>query len=246
LVFRFLKMARVLLEVCVDDAAGLAAAVAGGADRIELCSALAVGGITPSTGLMMLAAQVPIPVVAMIRPRAGSFVYSPEEISIMLADIDQARTCGLAGIVLGASNKDGTLNLSQLHLLADAAVGMEITLHRAFDLVPDFCAAIDVAIELGFKRILTSGGEKIALDGIDQLANCIAHAAGRIEIMPGGGIDVDSAMALRAKLPLKEIHASCSSLRPESDISLLELGFSSAEQKGTDQSKVEALKRVLG
>lgn len=239
-------MARVLLEICVDDAAGLAAAVAGGADRIELCSALSVGGLTPSTGLMELAANLSIPVYAMIRPRAGDFIYNTNEIEIMSTDIDQVRKCGLAGVVIGASNSDGTLNSSHLGFLTAHAKGLGLSLHRAFDLVPDFRAAIDTAIELGFERILTSGGAQLATEGIARLADCMAHAANRITIMPGGGVNVATALALKKKLPLQEIHASCASIVPQSDSKLLELGFSAAVFKATDQSKIEALRKVLG
>ncbi len=238
-------MPKVLLEVCVDDAAGLAAAIAGGADRIELCSALDLGGLTPSTGLMKLAAQAPIPVYAMIRPRAGDFVYSAREIEIMHIDVDAVRSHSLAGVVIGANNRDGTLNASQLQNLTQHANGLGLALHRAFDLVTDFHAAIDLAIALGFERILTSGGKRTALEGIASLAGCINYAADRIVIMPGGGIDTTTVLTLLEKLPLQEVHASCSSITSLSDSKLLELGFSMARTKTTDQAKVAALRSVL-
>ncbi len=239
-------MPRVLLEVCVDDAAGLEAAISGGADRIELCSALSVGGLTPSTGLMELAANASIPVYAMIRPRTGDFVYSTSEIEIMSTDIDQVRECGLAGVVIGASNPDGTLNLSQLDFLTAHAQGLGLSLHRAFDLVTDFRAAIDITVKLGFERILTSGGANLAIEGIARLADCMEHAANNITIMPGGGVNVDTALALMQKLPLQEIHASCASIVPQSNSKLSEFGFSAVGFKATDQSKVEALRKILG
>lgn len=238
-------MSKILLEVCIDDVVGLAAAVAGGADRIELCSALALGGLTPSTGLMKLAALAPVPIYAMIRPRAGDFVYNAGEIEIMCADIDQVRNCGLAGIVFGASHSDGTLNSSQLRQLVVHAKGLGSTLHCAFDLAPEYRAAIDVAVDLGFERILTSGSAKQASAGIARLADCMTYAAGRIIIMPGGGIDAASAATLLEKLSLQEVHASCSSFVAHSDSRLLELGFAAAQTKVTDQSKVEALKKTL-
>lgn len=102
-------MSRIVLEICVDDAAGLAAARAGGADRIELCAALALGGLTPSAGLMAQAAGIGLPVMAMIRPRAGDFVWSPDERAAMLVEIAAARAAGLAGVVIGASLPDGRL-----------------------------------------------------------------------------------------------------------------------------------------
>src|ERR1700712_3833517 len=140
-----------LLEVCVDDAEGLAAAIAGGADRIELCSALAVGGLTPSAGLMVLASDYSISTYAMIRPRAGSFRYTAREIDVMKVDIDAARHAEIAGVVLGASLDDGRLDADTLGILVEHSEGLGMTLHRAFDLVPDMTPAIDLAISLGFE-----------------------------------------------------------------------------------------------
>ena len=127
----------VRIEVCVDSAASLSAAVAGGADRVELCAALALGGLTPSAGFMAQAAGYGVPVLAMIRPRAGDFVFSTDEVAQMLTDIAAARAAGLAGVVLGASLPDGRLDRDMLAQLMRAAKGMDCTLHRAFDLTPD-------------------------------------------------------------------------------------------------------------
>ncbi len=127
----------ITLEVCVDDAAGLDAAIAGGADRIELCSALTLGGLTPSAGLMAIAAGAAVPVYAMIRPRGGDFVFSSRELDQMRAEIDAVRSAGLAGVVLGASRPDGMLDGSMLQALAEHAKGLGLSLHRAFDCVPD-------------------------------------------------------------------------------------------------------------
>lgn len=202
-------MARVLIEVCVDSAEGLAEAVAGGADRIELCAALDLGGITPSAGLMQAAARCPVPVLAMIRPRAGDFVFSPAEVAIMLADIAAARAAGLAGVVLGASLPDGRLDDTVLARLTKAASGLDLTLHRAFDLVPDMAPALDLAAGLGFRRILTSGQAETAAEGRAGLEQCFALAGGRLAIMPGSGISAQTVPALRG-LPLTDLHGSCS------------------------------------
>ncbi len=238
-------MPKILLEICVDDAAGFEAAVAGGADRIELCSALSVGGLTPSIGLIKFAAKFPIPTYAMVRPRAGDFVYSADEIEMMQADIASVRECGLAGIVIGASKVDGTLNSSQLRALIAQANGLGLSLHRAFDLVTDFHSAIDTAIELGFERVLTSGGATSASEGIATLSDCMNYAAGRIKIMPGGGINVAAALTLLDKLPVQELHASCSTIIIQNNSRLSELGFFEVGSKVTDQSKVQALRKVL-
>src|SRR5262249_55198139 len=147
----------ILLEVCVDSPQGLDAAIAGGADRIELCSALELGGLTPTPGLIGRAAQAPIPVYAMIRPRPGNFVFGPADIDAMLLEVETIRHAGLAGVVLGASNADGSLDRLTLEKLMDGSSGMGTTLHRAFDLVPDLEEAVTIAVGLGFERILTSG-----------------------------------------------------------------------------------------
>jgi copper homeostasis protein len=234
----------VLLEVCVDDLAGLEAAVEGGADRIELCSALALGGLTPSAGLMEVAATFDIPCNAMIRPRAGDFVYSDEEIDIMLADIEAARNAGLAGVVFGASLADGRLDRMVLDVLVKAAKGLDLTLHRAFDLVPKAPEAVEIAVKLGFSRILTSGGAKTAIEGIDGLGQAIAVASGRISIMPGAGISADNA-AQFLKLGVSEIHASCSSPITAAQGRMVEFGFIPDVVRHTDAAKVRALRQAI-
>jgi copper homeostasis protein len=234
----------ILLEICVDDLAGLEAAVEGGADRIELCSALALGGLTPSAGLMEVAATFDIRCNAMIRPGAGDFVYNDEEIDIMLADIEAARNAGLAGVVLGASLADGRLDRMVLDTLVKAAKGLDLTLHRAFDLVPKISEAVEIAVKLGFARILTSGGAKTAIEGIDGLKQATDAANGRISIMPGSGISADNA-AQFLDLGISEIHASCSSLVSTAQTRMIEFGFAPDTARRTDAAKVRALKQAI-
>ena len=234
----------ILLEVCVDDLAGLEAAIEGGADRVELCSALPLGGLTPSAGLMEVAATFDIPCNAMIRPRAGDFVYSDEEIDVMLADIAAARNSGLAGVVLGASLPDGRLDRFVLETLVKSARGLDLTLHRAFDLVPDIPEAVEIAVKLGFARILTSGGAKTAIDGLDGLKQAIAAAKGSISIMPGSGISAGNASAFTG-LGISELHASCSAPASATKPRLLELGFEAAATRRTDAAGVRALKHAI-
>jgi copper homeostasis protein len=230
-------MARVLIEVCVDSAEGLAEAVAGGADRIELCAALDPGGLTPSAGAMQAAARCPVPVLAMIRPRSGDFVLSEAEVAIMLADIAAARSAGLAGVVLGASLPDGRLDGAILGRLTKAASGLDLTLHRAFDLVPDLGTAIDLAVALGFRRILTSGQAATAAEGRAGLERCFALAGGRIAIMPGSGVSAETVPALQG-LPLTDLHGSCSV--PGRAASL---GFGAARR--TSAARVRALRAAV-
>lgn len=238
-------MTGILLEVCVEDAAGLASAIEGGADRIELCSALSVGGLTPSPGLMTVAGRLDIPVYAMIRPRPGNFVFDANDIDVMRGDIDAARSAGLAGVVLGASLSDGSLDVTTLELLTKHAAGLGLTLHRAFDLVPDFVSAVETAVDLGFERILTSGGAKTAPGATDALAGIIASANGRISIMPGSGVTIDSVGDLLARLPLTEVHSSCSRNEPARDPRLVSLGFVAPSARRTDTALVRALKARL-
>lgn len=234
-----------LLEVCVDDAAGLETAIAGGADRIELCSALAVGGLTALPGLMALAARAPIPVYAMVRPRAGDFVFSPSEMEMMRADIDLIRQYGLSGVVLGANGPDGHLEVEALKALVDHASGLGLTLHRAFDLVPDFAPAVDIAIGLGFERILTSGGERSALEGLDALETIAGLAAGRISIMPGAGVNAQNAGEIIARTGAHEIHASGSGAAHEVTGKVRALGFDAPSRRGTSIEAVRAIKRAI-
>lgn len=223
---------------------GYRAAVAGGADRVELCSALALGGLTPLPGLVALAAAGRVPVAAMIRPRAGDFVYTAEEVAAMRADIAAMRAAGFAGVVLGANLPDGRLDGAVLEALAGAARGMDLILHRAVDLTPDPEAAVDLAASLGFCRILSSGGALRASDGLDRLARMQRAAAGRLVIMPGSGVSVATLPALAGALALTEVHASCA--RPAAGAEGARgLGFVTGAEKRTDADEVAALKAAL-
>jgi len=235
----------ILLEICVDDADGLIAAHEGGADRIELCSALELGGLTPQLSLMRLAARLPIPSYAMIRPRAGDFVLSPADLEAMLADIDTVREAGLAGVVLGANLGDGRLDEALLTRLVAHADGLGMTLHRAFDLVPDIRPAVEFAVECGFERILTSGGMTKAVDGIVQLQETVAAAAGRISIMPGSGVTAETVGAILAAGPFREVHSSASGHVASAGGKAETLGFATPQRRITSAEKVAALKAAI-
>lgn len=236
-------MSRILLEVCVDDAAGIAAAATGGADRIELCAALALGGLTPSAGLMALAARGPLPALAMIRPRAGNFVWSVPEVEAMEVEIAAARSFGLVGVVIGASLPDGRLDTQVLARLMQAAAGLEVTLHRAVDLTPDPEEAMALCARLGIRRVLSSGGAAAALEGTPRLRAMQHHG---VTVMPGGGITAENIATLAAALPLTEVHASCSSpLPPPALRQVRDFGFLPPGARGTDAAKVRALRQAL-
>lgn len=231
-----------LIEICVDDAQGLAAAIAGGADRVELCSTLEMGGLTPSPGLMALAGRAPTKVRAMIRHRPGDFVFDKADIATMRGDIAAARQAGLEGVVLGASLGDGRLDTDTLANLVGAAGDMGKTLHRAFDLVPDLEEAIEAAIALGFDTILTSGRALTAMEGLEDIARAHEIAAGRITIMAGSGVNHVNAANILARTPLGALHGSCSEpARPASDPAA-RLGFSSVARKTTSAARVSAFK----
>jgi len=201
---------RPLLEICVDTPAGLRAAAANGADRIELCAALSEGGLTPSRGFMQRARGGGVPVRAMIRPRAGDFTYDDAELAVMRDDIAAAAEAGLAGVVFGANLADGALDTDALADLSRRAreSGLQTALHRGFDLAPDPFAALDDAIALGFDTVLTSGAAQSAPEGAAVLQALVARAAGRIEILAGGGVRAGNA-ALLLNAGLRALHASC-------------------------------------
>lgn len=234
-----------LLEICVADAHSLEAAIEGGADRIELCSALELGGLTPSSGLMRLAAQAPIPVYAMIRPRAGDFVFSARESEIMLADIEAAGGAGLDGVVLGASRSDGWLDEVLLSRLQLQVQGLGTTLHRAFDLVPEPLAALETAVALGFERILTSGGAVTAPEGLEELVRLHRAARGRIGIMPGSGLTPANVAALLAALPVAEVHSSCSAAGEPWSAEAVRLGFAVGPRRQTRADIVRAFREAM-
>jgi copper homeostasis protein len=232
----------ILLEVCVDSPSGLAAAISGGADRIELCSALELGGLTPTSGLIGQAALAPVPVYAMIRPRPGNFVFGEADIDAMLREIDVVRSAGLAGVVFGANHASGQLEHTTLERLIRQCDGLGVTLHRSFDLVPDLAEAVDMAIDLGFERVLTSGRALTSVAGLDDLEKTFQLAAGRIEIMPGSGINIDNVDLLLQRVPFTEIHASCAAaVKPLSEAAA-RLGFETGARKQTSIELVRALK----
>ena len=197
------------LEICVDTLSGVETARRGGAQRVELCSSLSEGGLTPSWGLMRAAAHLPIPCYAMIRPRAGLFAFSEAEIAFMIDDVTAARQAGLAGVVLGVQNATGDLDRPSLQRLIDAAGPMGTTRHRVIDVVPDPLRALGTAMELGFDRVLTSGGAPFAPEGQTLISNMVEMAQGRISIMPGCGLDASNVAGLVRATGVLEVHAAC-------------------------------------
>ncbi|HET7268773.1 MAG TPA: copper homeostasis protein CutC [Oleiagrimonas sp.] len=202
-------MSKTLLEIAANSVASGIAAQEGGADRIELCAALGVGGITPSHGMMTLARErVHIPIHVLIRPRGGDFLYDDNELEEMQRDIHAAKSIGCEGVVIGTLDADGDVDKARCRELASAASGMHITFHRAIDVCRDPLQALEDIIALGCGRILTSGGQPSADAGTRAIAELVARAAGRIEIMPGGGVTPDNVLAIAQHTGAAAVHAS--------------------------------------
>lgn len=245
-------MPRTTLEICIDSVAGCEAAIAGGADRIELCGALSVGGLTPSAGLVAevvpLAKGARVRVHAMVRPRAGDFAYAPDEVSTAIADGKALIHAGVDGLVFGAV-RDGSLDKEVLGRWVGAMrslrADIDLTLHRAVDLLADPVAAVAPAIALGFDRILSSGGAARAVDGAHVIRAMHERAAGRIVVMPGSGVRPDNVAALLAETGAGEVHASASVAVVQDDPRVVALGFAGPGLARTDRATVQALRDAV-
>ena len=197
-----------LVEAAVETIEEALAAKRAGADRIELCANLGVGGTTPSAGLIAsVVQQVGHPVFVMIRPRGGDFVYAADEIDAMIEDIDRARPLGIAGIVTGALRSDGSLDVESMRRLMSPAAGLPVTFHRAFDVVANRTEALEQVIDLGASRVLTSGGAATALDGAVAIAMLVDQAGERVSIVAGGKIREQNARDVIARTGVREVHA---------------------------------------
>ncbi|MEF1171229.1 MULTISPECIES: copper homeostasis protein CutC [Vibrio] len=204
------------IEVCIDNLESLRQAIQGGATRIELCSSLALGGLTPSFGFMKKAAQnSTVPVYAMIRPRQGDFLYDQDDIDAMLLDIEAAAEAGLQGIVFGVLNADGTINIALAQQIMDRAnlYGLGTTFHRAIDQCSNYREAIEQIATLGCERILTSGLAENVEQGIDVLAEMVRLADGRVSIMAGAGLTDNNVVKIVTKTGVREVHLSGKSTR---------------------------------
>ncbi|MDB7088010.1 copper homeostasis protein CutC [Enterococcus mundtii] len=203
-------------EFCAENYTSIPLAIANGANRIELCDNLAVGGTTPSTGVieevLSYANEKSVPVMTIIRPRGGDFVYNDIELKIMHTDLIEAKKLGTDGVVIGCLTPSGWLDEEALEVLIDSAEGLQITFHMAFDAIPQErqYEAIDWLVEHGVHRILTHGGVAGTNieDNFAHLKQLIAHADGRIIILPGGGITSDNAQVVADALDVHEVHGT--------------------------------------
>lgn len=200
---------QVHIEVACFNAVSALLAQQGGADRIELCANPLEGGTTPSYGeVEIIKSALNIPVHVIVRPRGGDFLYTPTEMKIMLRDIEMFREMGVDGIVTGALSADGSVNITPCREMAEAAFPMNLTFHRAFDVTKDPFRSLEFIIGCGFHRILTSGGMQTAVQGKGTIRELIKSAAGRIKIMPGGGVNEQNISGLVEFTNAAEYHIS--------------------------------------
>ncbi len=201
-------MKEILFEACVDSVEAALAAEAAGADRLELCAALELGGVTPSPGLIqMVCERVSIPVQVLVRPRPGNFVYSQLEVEVICQDVEWMVGTNASGVVVGALDENGALDLHAIRQIADRS-SLPLTFHRAFDHAGDLFKGASQLIDLGFERILTSGGKPTALAGIPTLKRLNQFCGDKITIMPGGGINPENIKEIHQEVDFKEVHFS--------------------------------------
>ncbi|MCG9598215.1 copper homeostasis protein CutC [Vibrio sp. Isolate25] len=206
-----------IVEVCIDNIESLHRAIEGGANRIELCSSLALGGLTPSFGLMKQAGKFSsIPVYAMIRPRQGDFLYTDEEIESMLIDIEAAAAAKLQGVVIGTLNADGYIDMTKATRLVNKAksLNLGVTFHRAIDQCADYQRSIEDIAKLGCERVLTSGLATNVEQGIDILRHMVELANDRFSIMAGAGLNAENVCKIVSESAVQEVHLSGKSTRP--------------------------------
>ena len=197
------------IEICVDSLESALEAGAGGADRLELCSALSTGGLTPSLGfLRAVRSRVKAAIHVMVRPRTGDFLYSADEVALMRDDISLARQAGAEGIVFGLLTHAGLVDETGTRELVAWASPLEVTFHRAFDLVPNLDAALEALVRAGVHRVLTSGGARTATEGRHRLADLVRAADGHIIVMPGGGVRAENIQELARRTGAREFHAA--------------------------------------
>ncbi len=198
---------KTIIEICLEDVSSVLAAQKGGADRIELCSDLFEGGLTPSIGTVRYAMEVSsIPINCMLRPRGGDFCYSEVEFQVMKEDVRAFKEAGVNGVVFGILTPDGKVDMERSREIIELARPLSVTFHRAFDMTRDPYKALEDLISLGVDRVLTSGQEASVMEGIDLLADLVRIAGERIIVMPGCGISERNFTKVKARVGAKEYH----------------------------------------
>lgn len=245
---------KILIEVPVETLDDALAATRGGADRLELCAALEVGGLTPSVGVLRaIRDESPLPVMAMVRPRSGGCRYGDKDFAVMLRERDILIENGAAGLVFGFLDNDGAIDETRLDRFLDGIPEhVETVFHRAFDLVGDATRSLEILIDRKITRILTSGGKPAAPEGAEAIRQLVEAASGRIQILGGGGIRLENAADIVRNTGLKQIHASCRAtaqdrsarLHPEIRFGLPELP-PETQHRRTDAGLVACLRAAL-
>lgn len=240
------------IEVCVDNIESAIIAEQAGADRIELCTALPLGGLTPHYSLIKAATQkLSIPVYVMIRPRAGDFLFNADEQQMMIDDIEMAKQLGAAGVVIGALTVNAEIDIALTKMLMQSAQSLDVTFHRAFDLCRDPLHALQQLIELGCSRILTSGQAATAAQGQTLLTQLVQQAQQKISIMAGAGINADNALTIAQQTGVTELHLSGKSYRPSKmqyQNSQAAMGQNAKEDTQilvTDFAKINAVRKLF-
>ena len=222
-----------IVEICANSFESAVAAQRGGADRIELCTQLAVGGLTPSRHLIKkVVSKLSIPVHVLIRPRKGDFCYSKEELNIMKNDIEFCKNIACSGVVSGVLQSDLTIDLIATKQLIEAANGIDFTFHRAFDCVKDPLVSLENLIDLKIKRVLSSGLKPSAIEGISLLSDMNKLANQQIEIMPGSGINLGNVLRFKNK-GFTSIHLSATQQPEKKSASFFEGGTEGVSDEKT-------------
>lgn len=233
-----------IFEVCANSIHSAINAEKGGAHRIELCSGLEIGGITPSYGLILEAKkQLDIPIHVLIRPRSGHFFYSNTEINIIKKDILFCRENGIDGVVIGLLTKSGKVDVVVLNELVELARPMKVAFHRAFDRAKDPIAAFDKLMDAEVDILLTSGQQPKAVDGIELLNKLVKFSNGKIEVMPGSGVNKDNALEIVKRTGAGAIHFSGKEVVGNDDVFLKE-GFEESGKYWV--SGVDVVREVVG
>jgi copper homeostasis protein len=238
-----------IIEIATTDFESTKAAVEGGADRVELCTALSEGGLTASYGLIKKCREAfSIALFPIIRPRAGDFLYSDDEFGIMLDDIKICKDLDCDGIVSGILKKDGRIDKKRTTKLIEAAYPMEFTFHRAFDRCKDPFEAMEELIAIGCQRILTSGQQPTAIAGMDMIRKLVKAADSRIVIMPGSGVRKENIKQLAEETGAVEFHSSVKT-KQKSGMEFVHPAFASSEESythpGIKPSDVKELRKVF-
>ncbi len=239
-----------IIEIVTTDFITTKSAVEGGADRIELCAALSDGGITPSYGTIKKCREsFDVQLFPIIRSRSGDFLYTDEECKLMMDDLKLCKDLGCDGVVIGLLQKDGTIDKKRTAKLIEAAYPLEVTFHRAFDRSKDPFEAMEQLIEMGCERILTSGQQPVAIDGVELISQLIKVADKRIIIMPGSGVRKENIKELADKTGAVEFHSSLRS-KQKSKMDFVHPAFTGSEQSYMnpfiDAEDIKALRNSLG